>query len=344
MRRLPVVLFVFAATSPLALLLLALALGGLWPWLAFLYAGFAALGLDLLIPLAAPEPDAAEFPAADALLAVLGVAVLAALPLLTLAVAGPSGLTLATRIAVFLTGCAWFGLVGHPAAHELIHRPRPLFWLGLACYTALLFGHHTSSHRLVHHRHVASARDPNTARLGEGFYRFVFRASIGSFRQGFRAEQALRRHKPGLNPYVIYPAGAVACLALGYALAGWPGLLVWLAFGLNGGLQILLSDYVQHYGLIRATSAGRTAPVTVAHSWNAPQLFSSAMMLNAPRHSDHHTHPARPYPGLRLPEGAPMLPWPLPLACVVALCPPLWRRRMDPLAAQWSIPPSLPQA
>ncbi|MBC7476986.1 MAG: fatty acid desaturase, partial [Pseudorhodobacter sp.] len=96
--------------------------------------------------------------------------------------------------------------------------------------------------------------------------------------------------------------------------------------------------YVQHYGLTRGTHDGKTAPVTAAHSWNAPQLFSSALMLNAPRHSDHHTHPARPYPGLRLPDNAPMLPWPLPLACLVAMCPPLWRRRMDPLAAKWSIP------
>ena len=339
MRSLSVVLFALAATSPLAVLLATLALGGFWPWLAFAHMGLAALCLDLLLPRAAAEkPDATEFPATDLLLVALGLATLMALPLLTYAVAGPSDLTQPTRIAVFLTGSYWFGLVGHPAAHEMIHRPRPLFWLGMACYTALLFGHHTSSHRLVHHRHVATRQDPNTAHLGEGFYRFVLRAGFGSFRQGYRAEQALRQQKPGLNPYAIYPIGALACLAAGYALAGWPGLLVWFGFGLHGAMQILLSDYVQHYGLTRSTRAGKTAPVTAAHSWNAPQLFSSALMLNAPRHSDHHAHPARPYPGLRLPGDAPLLPWPLPLACLVAMYPPLWRRRMDPLAAQWALP------
>jgi alkane 1-monooxygenase len=63
-------------------------------------------------------------------------------------------------------------------------------------------------------------------------------------------------------------------------------------------------------------------------------------MLNAPRHSDHHAHPARPYPALRLPapEAAPRLPWSLPLACMIALAPPLWRRAIAPRLAAWRKP------
>jgi alkane 1-monooxygenase len=54
------------------------------------------------------------------------------------------------------------------------------------------------------------------------------------------------------------------------------------------------------------------------------------MMLNAPRNSDHHAHPARPYPALRLPPGAPMLPCSVPVMGALALWPPVWRRVMDP--------------
>jgi alkane 1-monooxygenase len=100
----------------------------------------------------------------------------------------------------------------------------------------------------------------------------------------------------------------------------------------------MLSDYVQHYGLLRKRRAdGRLEPVSAAHSWNAPHWFSAAMMLNAPRHSDHHAHPSRPYPALRLPQAcdAPMLPWPLPFACLIALAPPLWKRLMRPHLAPW---------
>ena len=63
-------------------------------------------------------------------------------------------------------------------------------------------------------------------------------------------------------------------------------------------------------------------------------------MLNAPRHSDHHSHPARPYPALRLgePDEAPRLPWPLPVACTLALFPPLWKRAIRPTLRRWQGP------
>lgn len=328
MRPIPMALFAIAAASPLALLALAAFAKGGWVWLALVWMALASVVLDSLVPWVAGETDA-EFPAADLLLATLGLGALTALPVLVLAIAAPGPIL--PRLALFLAGGLWFGQVAHPAAHELIHRPgRVLHGLGMAVYTVLLFGHHASAHRLVHHRHVATPEDPNSARAGEGFYRFLLRAWPGSIRAGLAAERALRGTA---GPYPVYAGGAITALALAYALAGWVGLLVWLAFGLHFGAQVLLSDYVQHYGLTRGAAGARPEPVGMAHSWNAPHWFSSAMMLNAPRHSDHHAHPNRPYPALRLPTDAPILPWPLPVACFVALHPPLWRRRMKaPLA------------
>ena len=60
------------------------------------------------------------------------------------------------------------------------------------------------------------------------------------------------------------------------------------------------------------------------------------MTLNAPRHSDHHVTPQRPYPALQLePDHMPVLPQSLPVMAVTALVPPLWRKIMDPRAADW---------
>lgn len=85
-------------------------------------------------------------------------------------------------------GELWLGQVANPCAHELIHRTdRLLYRLGVLVYAALLFGHHASAHRLVHHVHAATPDDPNSARSGEGFYAFAFRAWTGSFRQGYLA-------------------------------------------------------------------------------------------------------------------------------------------------------------
>ena len=94
------------------------------------------------------------------------------------------------------------------------------------------------------------------------------------------------------QPLDLSPADAASIPAA--ASDWWRGAVVWAALGLHAQVQILLSDYVQHYGLRRAEVQGRPVPVAAGHSWNAPHWFSSAFMLNAPRHSDHHAHPARP--------------------------------------------------
>ena len=340
-RPLPLFLFALASASPLALFAFGLWLGGAWALTGLLYMTALALALDQIKGLFMGDaPEGAEFPAAAALLVGLALGHLVALPAVVWGVAGASGLALWERLALFAGAGLWFGQVSNPMAHELIHRGgRGLYALGVAVYGSLLFGHHASAHRLVHHRHAASAEDPNSARAGEGFYRFFLRAWSGSFRQGLRAERELCSRSPGRrNPYAAYFALAALSLMLAYALAGLSGVVVWGGLALHAQVQLMLSDYVQHYGLTRARRPdGRLEPVSARHSWNAPFWFSSALMLNAPRHSDHHAHPARPYPALRMPaaEEAPMLPWPLPLACTIALFPPLWRRRIAPHLARW---------
>lgn len=334
----PVAAFAVAALLPLPLLAFGAATGGAALWAALVYMGLLAVLLDQLVPLTAGSAEGDEFPAADALLVAVGLGAVATLPLTTWAVIH-APLSTAERVGLFLASGLWLGQVAHPAAHELIHRSRRgLFRLGVMVYVSLLFGQHASAHRLVHHRHVATPDDPNTARRGEGYYRFLIRAWVGSFVQGLRAETQLnaRTTRRRIHPYLIYLTGAALALTLAYAIGGLSGLLVWLGLALHAQSQILLADYVQHYGLTRALSPdGKPEPVGTRHSWNTAHWFTSAMLLNAPRHSDHHVNPARPYPALRLPEDAPRLPWPLPLACLIALIPPLWRRRMRPHLARW---------
>lgn len=60
-------------------------------------------------------------------------------------------------------------------------------------------------------------------------------------------------------------------------------------------------------------------------------------MLAAPRHSDHHAHPTKPYPALKMhaADVAPNLPYSLPVMATIALYPRLWRQVMDPRVAYW---------
>ncbi|MDU8911319.1 alkane 1-monooxygenase [Aestuariicoccus sp. MJ-SS9] len=333
----------FSAITLTMVLLLALTmgLGGLWAGLALAYITVFTFFMDKIAALAAPDTPGQAFPAGTGLSVALG---LVHFPLLFggVHVLATGPLPLIDKVLLFSALALFLGQVSNSNAHELIHQGRRgLRRLGVAVYCSLLFGHHASAHVRVHHVHAATDRDPNSARLGEGFWRYALRAWRGSLVEGWRAERALRARGSGSgwHPYAVYAAGALASLAAAFAVAGMPGVPVLLALAGYAQLQLLLSDYVQHYGLRRRVTGDRPEPVGPQHSWNAPQGFSSALMLNAPRHSDHHAHPARPYPGLGIDRQAmPILPHSLPVMAVLALAPPVWRRVMDRRARAWAEP------
>lgn len=339
----PMMLFTMVTLAPVGLIAAAALPGGTWSLLAPAYMTALAAGLDRFTraPLAETEPGR-EFPAAEPLSVLLALSHFGLLGLGIWALTGGTGLQTGEKIGLFIATGLFLGQVSNSNAHELIHRPaRGLRRLGVAVYSSVLFGHHASAHPLVHHVHVATRRDPNSARMGEGFYRYWWRAWRGSFREGWRAETARRARSDGAagpHPYAIYLGGAVLSLALAAALGGPGGVLALLALAGFAQTQLLMSDYVQHYGLSRSLRPdGRPEPVGDRHSWNAPHWFTSALMLNAPRHSAHHAHPARPYPALTLPapDAAPTLPHSLPVMACIALWPRLWRRVMDPRARLW---------
>jgi len=309
-------LFTVVTLAPVGLIALAATQGGPWGLIAPVYLTALAAGLDRFTQLALPgaEPGR-EFPAADRLSVVLALAHFGLLALGVWALSGGTGLQTGGKIGLFIATGLFLGQVSNSNAHELIHRPaRGLRRLGVAVYSSVLFGHHASAHPLVHHVHVATRRDPNSARMGEGFYRYWWRAWRGSFRAGWRAETARRARSntgAGMHPYAVYIGGAALTVIIAALIGGPGGVLALLALAGFVQTQLLMSDYVQHYGLSRVIGPdGRAEPVGLRHSWNAPQWFTSALMLNAPRHSDHHAHPARPYPELTLPseDAAPTLP------------------------------------
>lgn len=325
--------YALAGLGPAAILAAACLLGGGWAWAALAAMTLGVAAVDRLTRVALPPTERSG----ASVSVMLGIVhfLLLALGVRALSGAVPLGDWQMAALVVALG--SFFGQVSNSDAHELIHAPgRWRRRLGAAVFVSLLFGHHVSAHLKVHHVHVATPRDPNSARPGEGFYRFWARAWAGSFREGFRAEARLRGGRQGRpHPYAVYIAGGLLTLAAAAAIGGWRGVLALMVLAAWAQTQLLMADYVQHYGLTRpARPHGGLAPVGPGQSWNADAWFSGAMMLNAPRHSDHHLHPARPFPALRLDApGLPMLPAPMPVMATLAALPPLWRRVMDPRLA-----------
>lgn len=338
----PILVFAIATMTPVALLLIAAGFGGVFAWIAIGYMTIFTFALDELISYTTPEvEEGVEFPAADELSIILAAAHFILLLVAVYAIAGHTELGWLSRLLLFLAFGMFFGQVSNSNAHELIHRSdKRLFTLGMWVYISLLFGQHTSAHRLVHHRYVATPDDPNSAESGESFWEFLPRAWVGAFLAGYATEREMRSKasSEGMNPYVIYVLGELAFLIFFYLLMGIGGLLIYILLSLYAQVQLMLSDYVQHYGLSRRLDPdGRPEPVSDRHSWNSGRWFSSALMLNAPRHSAHHAHPAWPYPELTLPgpDEAPRLPYSLPVMATIALFPALWFRIITPRLERW---------
>ncbi|MBF9036747.1 alkane 1-monooxygenase [Rhodobacterales bacterium HKCCE2091] len=324
--------YALATLPPFLLIVAGSFLGGVLPLLALMWLTLLGLFLDRLLDPPARAPDD---PWAERLSAGLAVAHLALIPTLLMGLDN-GRLSAGAQLALFLAAGSFLGQVSHPNAHELIHRgPRWLRSLGATVYATMLFGFHVSAHRLVHHRHVGTEMDPATPLPGESFWAYVPRAWIGSAEAGFWAE-AGRLERMGLpawhprNPYWVWTGGALIALLLAAVMGGLLGILAYVALCAVAQLQILVSDYVQHYGLQRLVlSDGRVEPVAAHHSWDAPRGFSSLLMLNAPSHSEHHLHPSRRYTELGQDGGAPRLPYSMPVMAVAATVPSLWFHLMD---------------
>jgi len=236
------------------------------------------------------------------------------------------------------------GTIGINYSHELMHqKPKIERIMADVLLAMALYSHFRSEHLLVHHRYVATPRDPVTARYNEGFHRYFPRVLRQSYGSAFRAEAAMlaRKDLPWTdrgNPFWRYWAFQAAFLVLALVIGGWLGLVlfVWQAFIAIWHLELI--NYIEHYGLTRKhLGDGKYEHVKPRHSWNSAQKASNWLLINLQRHSDHHYKPDRRFPLLQTytEEEAPQLPYGYSVMGIVAMIPPLWRRQMNPRVRDW---------
>ena len=243
----------------------------------------------------------------------------------------------------------WFGLLGHSLlvgaiggfclniGHELGHKKNPLDrWVGKLALAVPFYGHFTMEHNAGHHAEVATPEDTASARYGESIYRFAFREIPGGLERGWRLErERLARQGQGFWSLQneILQSYAISLLLYGglvwaFGAVILPFLLIQMAYA---WWQLTSANYVEHYGLKREKRPdGRYERCQPHHSWNANHLASNLVLYHLERHSDHHAFAARRYQSLRHYEDVPQLPSGYFGMFVLAYCPPLWFRVMDP--------------
>lgn len=228
------------------------------------------------------------------------------------------------------------GGLGITVAHELMHKNSKLqHGLSKLLLINVCYGHFFIEHIRGHHVHVATPRDPATARFGESFYQFYPRTVIGSFKSAWKIEvnRLLRKNRSlwsFSNQFWWIIWAPVGVMGIIYTLLGLSATLFFVVQAVIGFSLLEVVNYVEHYGLLRDKKEdGSYERVSPKHSWNSNHRLTNSLLFHLQRHSDHHTYPGRPYQVLRHLEESPQLPSGYAGMICIALIPPLWFKIMN---------------
>ena len=228
------------------------------------------------------------------------------------------------------------GAIGMTFAHELIHRRHAYERLfGTMLLASVTYPHFIIEHVRGHHRNVGTPEDPATARLGESLYRFMPRTIFGSLASAWDLERTrLWYHEyrtwSWRNMMLRYAAVEIAIYGAIAIVAGPIGMVVFAGQSAVAIGVLEAINYVEHYGLARKKLDTWTYErIRAEHSWDTPHRISNWLLINLPRHADHHLGAAKRYQSLELLPGAPRLPAGYGAMFLLALVPPLWFRVMN---------------
>jgi alkane 1-monooxygenase len=315
-------------------------MGVVFAWLPLLVLYGVIPALDLLIgrDLHNPEPGQRRWYPDTLIPVVAGVCFLAVLAWslamvpAVLAAAGPVAL-----LGWLLSLGDVSATVGINVAHELIHRrARVLRGLGGLMLASVWYGGFKLEHPRWHHVHVATPKDPSSAEVGATVYGQVPRALWLNSVQAWKLGTGLARKQHRPWPWLFHEVAGWFAVSLGLTVMaglawGWLAAAVLVAQGVIAAALLEVINYVEHYGLRRAKRQdGRYVPPGVTHSWDCDYWLSNAMLIQLPRHADHHTHPQREFSHLQKNPESPLLPLGYPLLVLIAMLPPLWRRVVHP--------------
>lgn len=228
---------------------------------------------------------------------------------------------------------------GTNVGHELTHRT----WSPSAMLTGrwlLAFSANPDfaiEHVYNHHAHVGTTADPATARRNQtNVWLFFPQATIREHKAAWKMElERLRKMNQSVLSYhnsMLRGYAMVLALALVFwASAGWTGVGVFLATAIVGKFTLEVTNFMEHFGLVRVPEE----PVQPRHSWNTNRRVSSLVLYSLTRHSAHHEQGDIPFWELAPYPDAPDMPHGYAGTFLAALCPPLWRRIITPRLLEW---------
>lgn len=321
--------------------------GGLWSFTGFIFIFASYYATELILTLSragaytrADEESSGSETMVPTFSDLYGIHIFAILHLasfflsLVLLARAPVGLEL-------LGGVLSFGLqagsMGGLAGHEFLHSKKKLEkFLGLLTYGVIHYAHFEVSHIYGHHRFVGLESDWSTARSGETYYKFWYRAVVHGYLGAWTLEsENLKRRKRSFlsihNRPLVY---GILQLALFISIVSTLGLqagIIQILMSLVAWSQMEAINYMSHYGLVRKRDAnGRLEKIDELHSWESNSKATNWFVFNTGKHSHHHSDQCASHYELKLDHVGDYIPLGLPTMTLISLIPPLFFAMMDP--------------
>lgn len=147
-----------------------------------------------------------------------------------------------------------------------------------------------SDHMYTHHRYVATAGDPSTARFNENIYAYLYRSIKARIRITFI--DGLTYPLKVRNKIIFFNYLFLTCCILYLGFSMYLGRNVFIYLFINYLCVTLIYEsvtYIQHYGLNRKYIDDLNYyKVEVQHAWNCFYKTSAYMHYMMPVHSIHH--------------------------------------------------------
>jgi alkane 1-monooxygenase len=215
------------------------------------------------------------------------------------------------------------GILGIATSHELIHRAKK--WqrqYGMVMLYTINYPHFYFEH-LLHHVHVATTNDPDTALKNESLYRFLLRSIPHGWIKCWKWKAKQKKMLAmTLTQVLIY--------ALVTVIFGVNAGLIFIVQGLVTLVLLKWINYVEHYGLERKIINGKREPVGLHHSWDSTNAVTNFSLFNLGFHTQHHAKPQVDY--YELPKYSEVwneLPLGYSAMMILALHPSTWKKVMN---------------
>jgi len=208
------------------------------------------------------------------------------------------------------------GIIGFTLAHEFIHRHNK--WDKLAGHLLLLqnkYLHYSIEHIRGHHVYACTPLDPHTARKNESFYRFLPRAIAGTFLNAFKIQS---------GKVILFILIHLTVYTLLFLTLGWFAVSFFLLQSFVAICLLHVTNYLQHYGMIRTVIDGKHERINEHHAWRTRMANDGLNLFQLENHADHHMHPNRSYELLEHHDESPEMPAGYSGMIILAMIPSLW--------------------